>query len=320
MRANLTPRRPDAPGDAGAWPTLQSCTPHVHRPENWSVCRTDAFESHLRRVQAISTRLSGAPLALSELQLPQNTRILFSGHSYLLQVVHELYCGGSFVLDDGGLFSHFTMRNVGRNVTAVVLVNDEALQHSRALASGALRAFLQTHRFDLAFFTPAHADCFFAYTKAGRRGRAAKPCIDLADASENGSEARNARVWQLLGQHTRLAPPVLVRPWRPYMHREWTISDWPPRWAGPVSARETVDGSAFVNLFPCKVPHCDPIDMGHQCRPGAVSLVARALATRARALGRDQVATPPAGRARPERQSAPILGPLQNLQSAYSVR
>ena len=269
-----------------AWQTLRACTPPAPKL-NWSACRSDAYEAFFARLVQSTAGFAGHGFALAQLQLPAHTRLLFYGHSFMKQIVDELFCGSgrldvreSGVAPDGtGRPSYLVLHDPLRNTTLTSVTNHAPLQHSRALDDGTLPAFLQTRAFDVVFYMPAHADCFFWYQQLRCEGRAARPCINLSVGLEQHSDtaARNARTWQLMQRHARFGA-TLVRGWG----TEPTPSEWPPAWAN-VPRHATIDGTTLVHTHLCHVPDCAPHTSGHQCRPSAVSLLARLVASSARA-------------------------------------
>jgi len=255
------------------------------------VCHTDAYEATFRRIAKRSK------LTLKHLQLPQNRRVLLYGNSYMKQIVDELFCGNRFDVvqststDGTGRASHLVWYDPARNATLVRVTNHAALQHSRSLSS-ALPAFLRANAFDLIFYMPAHADCFFDYQQQLCMGRSAARCVDLSagDSRAEGTastHARNSRAWRLMQRHARLKA-VLVRAWR---SPKKAARGWPPFWAN-VTRRTTIDGSSLIGAFPCGVPDCAPVVQKHQCRPSGVTLLAARVAVLASAFSNRAYRTP----------------------------
>lgn len=267
-----------------AWTVLRACTPPGWpRFLNWSVCHTGAYEATFQRLT------KGVSLSLVELRLPRNRHVLLFGHSYMKQIADELFCGNRFsvvpnALGDGtGRASYLVWHDPISNTTLTSIANRAALQHSRALTS-ALPAFLQAQAFDVIFYMPPHADCFFDYQQKRCMGQFAARCIDLSagDSRAEGTasmHARDAHAWRLMQRHARIGT-VLVRGWR---SPKKAGRGWPPFWAN-VPRRKTIDGSSMINAYPCRAPNCTRHAFDHQCRPSAVSLLAREVARVASAL------------------------------------
>ena len=259
-----------------AWPVLRACTPPSWpRFVNWSVCHTSAYEATFQRLT------KRAPLSLVELQLPRNRHVLLFGHSYMKQISDDLFCGNRLnvvrnELSGGpGRESCLVWHDPVRNTTLTTIANHAALQHSRALA-GALPAFLQAQAFDVIFYMPPHADCFFDYQQHRCMGRRVAGCIDLsAGASRSevtaSTRARDEHAWRLMQRHARIGA-VLVRGWH--------LTQQPFQ----VPNADTINGSPTINAYPCRVPNCTRQAFNHQCRPSGVSLLARKVARKASAL------------------------------------
>lgn len=255
-----------------AWEQLQACG---HVDNRYACGDAPAYHALVRRMEHDVQ----PPLQLAQLELPMHTRVLAYGNSFLKQLVHELACAGRFVLMPGPrdeacpyLTTHHQLHDRARNVTITVVANSAPLQHSSTLETGTLASWLATRAlFDLVYYMPAHADCFFQVrreTCANESSLVSRPCINLSTASATGSTNRDASVWRLLAAHARLA--LIVRAWM-------------PRTLQPDTSRSNgsliFDPSKLINDFSCQVPSCAPVPSGHQCMHSGIALAARELAT-----------------------------------------
>jgi hypothetical protein len=261
------------------WERLHACVPSAHVRDLSACDDVPAYHALVRRMK----REVDPPFQLAQLELPRHTRVLAYGHSYLKQVVHELACVGRFVVLPGvrdeacpNHAGHYHLHDRAHNVTITVVSNVAPLQHSRTLQSGALARFLATSAFDLVYYMPAHADCFFDYQAEMwvNERSLARPCVNLSTVAGAGSANRDARVWRLLVAHTRRA--LVVRAWVPHM--EWHVQTQRPdtSWSNGSSV---VDPSKLIANFACRVPECAPDPSGHQCWHSGVVLAARELAS-----------------------------------------
>jgi len=171
---------------------------------------------------------------------------------------------------------HFTLAN-GAVVTLVV--NHAPLQLPSA--GPALRALLLWGNYSHAFIMNPHKSCFFTW----KLTKTAEACIDLmADLDDDQSTEERARgqsctesgcLWRVFTRFRDVEAPRLqltqVQAWQPNAHKQGRL--WMPK-------ESVIDANDIVQRYPCMKEGCHNSSTGHQCVPGALSLLSRELVRR----------------------------------------
>jgi len=172
---------------------------------------------------------------------------------------------------------HFTLAN-GAVVTLVV--NHATLQ--LPTSGPALRALLLWGNYSHAFVMNPHKSCFFAWQL---NKTAADTCIDLmGDLDDDMSTDERTRgqsctesgcLWKVLTRFRDAEAPRLqltqVQAWQSNAHKQGRL--WMPK-------ELVIDANDIVHRYPCMKEGCHNSSTGHQCVPGALSLLSRELVRR----------------------------------------
>jgi hypothetical protein len=279
-----------------SWAALRQC---LHDSKySWMECHSPAFETYLANMP---------PFDRCKLQLPAQMRIFTFGSSYMRQLAVQLLCAepGMRYFDGDASAATVVMPS---NATLTNVANNAEFQDGRG-GQQRLAAHLVRERYDVAFFMIPHPPCFFRYRRAKELGwsnYSQYQCIDLSTMKEKkgwdkvcanrAAEDRNATCLQLDDS----APSAFLTTLRQHVPHVYEVAPWVPTGPSPqqLAARNDSDHSTIlpwaVWKYPCQcnnprdllhvpkaAPDCRPLAAGHQCAPGALSLMAAALAARA---------------------------------------
>lgn len=290
------------------WTTLRQRV--CASPYAWMECHSAAFETYLAEEMP--------SLQQCELQLPRHMRIFTFGSSYMRQLAVQLICaddpGSTNTFDAIRPDPHALTWTVvmSNNVTLTNVANDPELQEGRD-GQRRLATYLERERYDVAFYMNPHPACHFDYQRAKKRGWAnysRYACVDLStmqnkkesDACVRGTASDDdASLPKCLQPHDEgFAPSRFLATVRQHVPHVYEVAPWVPDGPSPqqrLAASNHSDRTSLVLPWavwahPCQVnnpadrrqqtaPDCRPLAQGHQCAPGAVSLLAAALAGRA---------------------------------------
>ena len=177
-----------------------------------------------------------------------------------------------------GTFQRF---EAAHNVSIIVVANHETLQGHSALSERLLFGLLQWARFDHVLFMKPHPRCFFDFT----HNKSLPHCVDLANLSGGTANADEPSTspsgtllhggpWHVMKSYQRAEAPTMglqqVLPWEdPGATRE-------KQGVRYQASAALIDGNEFVAPHPCQMPFCRNASIGHQCVPGALTLMSRA--------------------------------------------
>ena len=247
----------------------------------------------------VRSPLPPPPLPPPSSNTPQSLQALpLLASSPRRHATYECCDGGVGEAARGGSLQTFYFTN---NASLTVVVNHAALQ-ATDLAQHHLEAFVRAgappiavsvssarHRFTHLVYMQPHPDCFFNANKP-RHSR----CVELDASSPSGSGTEpagwNAEApplqWRILRQHIR--HKLVSLGWKAWglrqQHRFWNRS-W------EVAVRSGASGVLLPNAVtdhPCLMNGCDqrqPVALGgHQCLPGASTLLSLEIANAVRSL------------------------------------
>jgi hypothetical protein len=263
----------DASAPSIAWRAMRACTPPSSTLERntWSTCESASYESYFSRLTSTFPAFE-----LEQLKMPAHTRVLLFGTSYTKQIVGEIFCAGNYhfvrkVLTDCRRKPHLQLMELHdqlRNTTLVSVTNHRQLQQSDAISTGALSDFLSNYFFDIILFMPPHPDCYFVWVEQScyNESAAYPQCVDLEYRDVVESTQRvESRMWELMQRSARVAA-FWVTKWSAARPRKMPFGTSPDSF---------IDSGMHVRAYPCQTPSCKPTASGHQCRPSAVTLLAR---------------------------------------------
>ena len=221
-------------------------------PYTSDLCTGNGYKSY--RAELSKSSLGFPQLQRHHLSAPRNSRLLFYGHSFMRQLFWAIAPAWSFdkssfqVKIDAdkmrrysvdirrtpkgkGLksqhFSEYYDRE--RNVTTVMVSNNNLLQSTGAIKSNALEDFMRRYAFDVVFYMDPHAECVYDYLRVKEILRWSNytqyACINLEKFEERRQHA-SASFGQYKYLPTKERDKQLRQITRKHARKAW-IEVWP---------------------------------------------------------------------------------------------
>lgn len=129
---------------------------------------------------------------------------------------------------------------------------------------------LQWSRATHVFYMKPHPPCFFDFVHNSSFNK----CVDLEHLTTARPEPHSRITWQVLQHYKRTEAPHMglqqVLPWE-------ASGNIKKQGMQHQSLHTIINSNDYVARYPCQVENCRNVPIGHQCTPGAVTLVTRAM-------------------------------------------